>query len=315
MSKWLPVVRPCPRFCSQHCPRRDMRISALHNSLAGWLLSAAGLVVLVMPMAGAAEEKPGGVWVEAEGVFNLGDETTMELAQRSSLEAARRAAVEKAVGMNVTGSILVRNAQLIEDLVQVVAQGLIVEEEVVDRGLQAQGPKGAHATYRTKIRAKVVRVAQGQRKTNYTVQCRLNRSVYQQGEHAEVRVKPTQDSYLYLFDITEDEHLTVLAPNRFLPEVRVAGGHDYVFPPNELVKRGIHVTTMVPAGKQRAVEHIKVIATRQPIDVLKRRAPEAIFEEYRPADTTMLVDLLKTLAGLDPGEWAECAAAYEIVTQ
>ncbi len=264
-------------------------------------------------VAASAEDRPAGVWVESEGSFNLGDETTMDLAQRASLEAARRAAIEKVVGMNVTGSTLVRNAQLVDDLVHVVSKGMIVEEQVLERGLQAQGSAGSHATYRTKIRAQVVRLSPGKRGANYSVQCRLNRTTYQHGDHAELRVTPTQDSYLYVFDITEDEHLTVLAPNRFVPETYVPSGHEYVFPPAELVKRGIHMTTMVASGKQRSVESIKVIATRQPIEVLKRRAPEAIFEEFRPNDTTMLVDLLKTLAGLEPGEWTECAATYEIV--
>lgn len=282
------------------------------NILLRILLSAT-LLMLGSTLGEAADDKSGGVWVEAEGVFNLGDETTMELAQRASLETARRAAIEKAVGMNVTGSTLVRNAQLVEDLIHVVSKGMIVEEQVLERGLQAQGTKGAHGTYRTKIRAKVVRLAPGKRGADYSMQCRLNRTTYQHGDHAELRVTPTQDSYLYLFDITEDEHLTVLAPNRFVPEAQVMGGHEYVFPPTELVKRGIQLTTMVAQGKQRSVESIKVIATRQPIEVLKRRAPEAIFEEYRASDTTMLVDLLKTLAGLEPGEWTECAATYEIV--
>lgn len=297
------------------CTKLKSIVSASRIQVKWWC----AVVVALLPMldaataTAAAEEKVVGVWVEAEAVFNLGDETTMELAQRASLEAARRVAIEKAVGMNVTGSTLVRNAQLIDDLIQVVSKGMIVEEQLVERGLEAQGTKGAHGTYRTKIRAKVVRLPPGKRGANYSMGCRLNRTTYQHGEHAELRITPTQDSYLYLFDITEDEHLTVLAPNRFVQEAYVAGGHEYLFPPTELVKRGIQMTTMVAPGKQRSVERIKVIATRQPIEVLKRRAPEAIFEEYRSNDTSMLVDLLKTLAGLEPGEWTECSATYEIV--
>lgn len=262
----------------------------------------------------AADDKTG-IWVEAEGFYHLGDETTMELAQRASLEAARRAAIEKAIGMRVTGSTLVRNAQLVEDLVHVVARGMIVEERILEQGLKAEGAKGAHATYRTKISARVVRPAGDPRASNFSVRCRLNRSTYQHGDHAELRVTPSQDSYVYVFDVTEDEHITVLAPNRYLPDARVKGGTEFVFPPPELVKRGILLTTMVVPGKHRSTESIKVIATRQPMDALKRGAPEAIFDEYRPNDTTLLVDLLKTLASLETSEWAECSSTYEIVRE
>lgn len=262
-----------------------------------------------------AADNNAAVWVEAEGFYHLGDETTMELAQRASLEAARRAAIEKALGMHVTGSTLVRNAQLVEDLVHVVARGMIVEERILEQGLKAEGTKGAHATYRTKIKAKVVRLAGGPRASNFSVRCRLNRSTYQHGEHAELRVTPSQDAYVYAFDVTEDEHITVLVPNRYLQEARVKAGMEFVFPPPELVKRGILLTTMVVPGKHRSSESIKVIAMRQPMDTLKRRAPEAIFDEYRSNDTTLLVDLLKTLASLDAGDWAECSTTYEIVRE
>lgn len=283
----------------------------LQNSFLALILSFP-LLISPSDFSEASEDKSRLVLVEAEGVFNLGDETTMELAQRASLEAARRAAIEKAFGVSVTGSTLVRNAQLVENLVQVASKGLIIEEQVLEQGLLAQGTKGAHGTYRTKIRAKVMRLEPGNPRTNYSVQCRLNRTAYQHGDHAEIKIIPNQDSYLYVFNITEDEHLTVLVPNRFVPEAKVKGNNEFIFPPTELAKRGIHLTTMVASGKERSWESIKVIATRQPIEVLKRRAPEAIFEEYRPNDTTMLMDLLKTLAGLEPGEWTTCATTYEI---
>ncbi len=270
------------------------------------------MALAIWSPASGAEDKTG-VWVEAEGFYHLGDETTMELAQRASLEAARRAAIEKALGMHVTGSTLVRNAQLVEDLIHVVARGIIVEESILEQGLKAEGAKGAHATYRTKINAKVVRLAGGPRASDFSVRCRLSRTTYQHGDHAELRMTPNQDAYLYAFDVTEDEHITVLVPNRYLPEARVKGGMEFVFPAPELVKRGILLTTMVMPGKHRSAESIKVIATRRPMDALKRRAPEAMFDEYRPNDTTLLVDLLKTLASLDAGEWAECSSTYEIV--
>jgi hypothetical protein len=294
---------------------RRMRMSGPPVIGCGVIYSVVfALSLVVLSPCQAADDKTG-LWVEAEGFYHLGDETTMELAQRASLEAARRAAIEKALGMHVTGSTLVRNAQLVEDLVHVVARGMIVEERILEQGLKADGAKGAHATYRTRIKAKVVRLTDGQRASNFSARCRLNRSTYQHGDHAELRVTPSQDSYVYAFDVTEDEHITVLVPNRYLPEARVQAGTEFVFPPPDLVKRGILLTTMVVPGKHRSAESIKVIATRQPMEALKRRAPEALFDEYRPNDTTLLVDLLKTLAGLDAGEWAECSTTYDIVRE
>ena len=278
---------------------------------------AQGVLALLIPLliyvpCLAADDKSG-IWVEAEGDYHLGDDTTMELAQRASLEAARRAAIENALGVHVSGSTLVRNAQLVEDLVHVVSKGIIVEERILERGLKAEGTKGVHATYVTKIKAKVVRVLGSKHSPNFSIRCRLNRASYQHGELAEFRVSTNQDAYIYAFNITEDEHITVLVPNRFLPEIKVRDGAEFVFPTAELVTRSIVLRTMVMPGKHHSAESIKVIATRRPVDMLKRRAPEAIFEEYRPGDTTLVVDLLKVLASLDADEWAECSTAYDIV--
>ena len=176
-------------------------------------------------------EKLSGVWVKAEGVYYLGDETTIELAQRASLEAARRSAIEKGAGMNVAGATLVRNAQLVEDLVQVISRGMIIEEQILERGLKVEDSKKSHGTYHTLINAMVVRLPMSQHDTDFSVRSSLDRSVYQHGDRAELRVTPSQDAYLYIFSVTEDEHITVLVPNRYLPEARVKAGKEFVFPP------------------------------------------------------------------------------------
>jgi hypothetical protein len=268
--------------------------------------------IALWPVSHAGDEKLGGVWVKAEGSFHLGNETTIELAQRGSLEAARRAAIEKAVGVNVTGATLVRNAHLVEDLVQVISRGMIIEEQIIERGLKIED-KNSNGAYRTLINAFVVRLPMSQHDSDFSIISRLDRTVYQHGDRAELRVTPNQDAYLYVFSVTEDEHITVLVPNRYLQEARVVAGKEFVFPTPDLTKRGIKLTTLIPPGKKRSAEHIKVIATRRPMDILKHRAPEAIFEEYRPSDTVLLVDLLKTLTAVDPSHWTESSSRYEIV--
>ena len=60
------------------------------------------LFILFVPSQSIGQPKDG-VWVEAEGVFVMGDATTIELAKRGSLESARRQAIEKALGVFVLG--------------------------------------------------------------------------------------------------------------------------------------------------------------------------------------------------------------------
>ena len=255
-----------------------------------------------------------GVWVEAEGVFIMGDASTIELAKRGSLEAARRHAIEKALGVFVSGQTMVRNFQLVEDLIHVISRGSVVEEQVLAQGLQSAGGKDAPGIYKTRLKAKVVRLT-GEHQPEFAVRSSLSQITYAHGAQAQIRLLVTQDAYLYLFNVTEDDHITMLVPNRFMAELFVPADREYVFPPDILVAKGIQLSTFVPTGKQRTKERIKIIASRHPVTALAHQTSEAIFQEYRASNTTLLMNLARTLATLDPSEWAEHTSTYEVVQE
>lgn len=295
---------------TRYCARHFMHLRVLFIVLRDFGVVTI-LVLLPFDLRSFAEDKAGGIWVEAEGTAIMGESITLEAAQRASLEAARRAAIEKAVGSYVTSSTNVRNFQLAEDLIRVISRGKILEEHVLDRGLKLEG-KGQLASYRTLLKAKIMRM-EAEHEGNFSVQCRLNRSVFGNGDEAEIRITTTQDAYVYIFNVTEDDHVTILVPNRFLRDSFVKGGSEVTFPPDALIKRGIRLNTWLMPGKQKSMEKIKVIASRYPVASLKHQAPDAMFKHFNPNETGMLTDLLKTLSTLDPGDWAEATSSYEVV--
>lgn len=267
--------------------------------------------MLFMPVQSIGQQKDG-VWVEAEGVFIMGDASTIEVAKRGSLEAARRQAIEKALGVFVSGQTMVRNFQLVEDLIHVISRGKVVEEQILAQGLQSSGGQGSPGIYKTRLKAKVVRLT-SEHEPDFAVRSSLSRVTYAHGEQAQIRLHVTQDAYLYVFNVTEDDHITMLVPNRFMGELFLPADREYVFPPEALVAKGIQLTTFVPTGKQQSRERIKVIASRHPVTALEHQASEAIFQEYRASDTSLLINLAKTLASLEPSEWAEHTSTYEVI--
>lgn len=270
--------------------------------LSGFVLLGGQSVAL-----GTAQQE---VWIEAEGVVAFGQDTTLEAAQRGSLDAARRTAIELAVGTFVMGSTVVKNFQLADDLVHAVVRGVIVEEKILSRGLTDNtGNDGA--LYRTRLKAKVKGVPV-ERRGSFAVNLKLNRPVFNDGEGAVIRIMPTQDAYLYLFNVTQDEHITVLAPNRLEPETRLQAGIEYVFPSETLLKQRVKLRTWLLPGTQKSVEKIKAIVTRKPVALLKGQVTEGVFKEYDPSQTALLLDLMRVLATLDPADWAEATAEYEV---
>ena len=276
------------------------------------IVSAGVLTFGETTLSHAANQAPE-VWIEAEGVVAMGQETTLEAAQRGSLDAARRAAIEQAVGTFVSSSTVVHNNQLADDLVRAVVRGVIVEEKILRRGvLESKDEQGA--LYQTRIKAKVKGVPV-EKRGSFAVTAKLNRTQFNDGDEAQLRITSTQDAYLYLFDVTPDEHITVLAPNKYEAETRVQHSAEFVFPTDALLQQRVKLRTWLLPGAKQSVEKIKVIATRQPVALLKGQVSEAVFKEYNPRDTALLLDLMRALAALDPADWAETTVTYEVKKQ
>jgi len=269
---------------------------------------ALGIMLGVVPVQAAAPMPE--VWVEAEGVVAMGQETTLEAAQRGSLDAARRAALEQAVGTFVKSSSLVHNFQLADDLIHTVVRGVIVEEKILRRGVvESKDDQGA--LYQTRIKAKVKGIPV-ERRGDFSVLARLNRTQFNEGDEVELRITPTQDAYLYIFNVAPDEHITVLAPNSFEPETPLRASKEYLFPSETLLSKKVKLRTWLLPGSTRSSETIKVIVTRQPVALLKGRVAEGVFMEYKPSETALLIDLMRALGAMDPADWAEATLVYEV---
>ena len=272
--------------------------------------------ILVVPvlLAGLAIAAPAfatqEIWVEAEGVVAMGQETTLEAAQRGSLDAARRAALEQAVGTFVRGSTVIRNNQLADDLIHAVVRGVIVEEKILKRGV-SDGQDGNGAVYQTRIKAKVNGIPV-ERRGDFSVAARLNRTQFNEGDEVELRITSTQDAYLYIFNVAPSEHITVLTPNSFEPESPLRAGKEYAFPSEILLSKRVKLRTWLLPGSTKSSERIKVIVTRQPVSLLKSRVAEGVFMEYKPSETALLIDLMRVLGTMDPADWAEATLPYEV---
>lgn len=288
-----------------------MRLLKAHSKLVSCLVLASVFISGGLSVAlGATQQES---WVEVEGIVAFGQDTTLESAQRGSLDAARRAAIEQAVGTFVMGSTVVKNFQLADDLVHAVVRGVIVEEKILGRGISGDtGSDGA--LYKTRLRAKVKGIPV-ERRGNFTVAMKMSRPVYNDGEETTINIIASQDACLYLFNVTQDEHITVLAPNRIEAETRLQAGKEYLFPSEALLKQHIKLRTWLLPGVHKSAEKIKAIVTRNPVSLLKGEVAEGVFKEYDPSKTALLLDLMRVLATLDPADWAEATAEYEVRKQ
>lgn len=253
------------------------------------------------------------IWVTAEGIVSLGDDTTVAEAKARSRDEARRKAIEQAVGTFVKGQRVVYNAQLAEDLVRSLVRGIVVDEQVVEEGVrQLRQDSGAPALqYATKLKAKVkpVRV---EHKGDFTIRTSLNKTVFQEKEEMQITAVPSRAAYLHIFNVGQDDTVTVLFPNRFAQNNFVDAQQELVFPDEAQRTMGILLRVFPPAGAKKALEKIKLIATTKRIDLLRGKIREGVYQVYPGKDTALVTDLLRELSLLDESEWTETTVPYEV---
>jgi hypothetical protein len=260
-----------------------------------------------------SSEPKEGIWVQAEGIVPLAEDTTVAEAKARSRDEARRKAIEKAVGTFVKSQTIVYNAQVAEDLVHSLVRGIVVEEQILEEGVRQLGQEtGATALlYATKLKAKVKPV-RAERKGDFRVKAVLNKSVFQEGEEMQITAAATKAAHFHIFNIGQDDTVTVLLPNRFTSSNAVQAQQELIFPDESQRTMGIRLRVFPPQGERKAMEKIKVIATTKQIDLMKGKVREGVYQVYAGKDAALVTELLKELSLLDEAEWAEMTVPYEV---
>ena len=140
----------------------------------------------------------------------------------------------------------------------------------------------------------------------------LNKTLFMDGDEMSIQVTTNQDVFLHIFNVGQDDSVTVLFPNKYVNDNHVAANAGFVFPEESQKSSGIRLRVFVPQTSQRGLDRIKVIATTKKIDLGRGRFPEGAFRVYPGKDSSLITDLLKELALLDESEWAEATVAYEV---
>lgn len=261
-----------------------------------------------------APDRREAVWVTAEGVVPFGEDVSLAEAKQRSRNEARRQAIERAVGTFVKGSTVVYNFVLAEDLVQSVVRGVVLEEQILSEGVREVdvGQTQKAYLYATSLRARVQPVP-AERRGQFRIKGFLNKSIFVENEEMIITVVPSEDAYIHIFNVGQDHAVTVLLPNKFNRETFTSGGKELVFPNEDLRQLGIRLRVLPSSGAKKAVEKIKLIATRKNIDLVRGRFIEPVFQVYRGQETGLATDLIKELTDMDDLDWAEMTIPYEVI--
>ena len=268
-------------------------------------------------IATVSAEPPKTVSVIADGMATFARDMSLDEVRGKARDEARRNAIEQAVGVFVRGTTVLHNSQITDELISSVARGVIEEEQWLEERIEEvkgkkQGP--SMAVYHTKVKA-LVRPVHVERRAGFELKASLNKTVFQEGEEALIKIRSSQPSHLYLFSVTQDGSVTLLLPNHYLTQNLIAAGQEVIFPSEALRSLGIRLRVMLPKGVKKAVEYIKVIAIRKPIVLIKEHSdqtPGSVFHTFDGMEAGMIQDVVKRLASLEDEDWTEATMPYEV---
>ena len=66
-----------------------------------------------------------------------------------------------------------------------------------------------------------------------------------------IKVTPTRDCYITIFNILEDERVLILIPNRYKAANFIKAAETFIFPDEEDKKRGIELKVHALGGKKQ----------------------------------------------------------------
>jgi len=262
----------------------------------------------------ASPVRSDGIWVTAEGTVFLGDDTTIAEARTRSRDEARRKAIEQAIGIFVRARTVVYNFRLAEDLVHSIVRGVVIEEQILSEGLrEVDIGKGQKALiHDTTLKARI-RPVPAERRNDFVIKGDLNKSIFLANEEMVITVAASEAAYIHIFNVDQDNAVTVLFPNKFRRDNYVIGMKELIFPDDDLRDMGVRLRVVPPAGATKVLEKIKLIATKKHLELPQGKFNDASFQTYQGHDTGLVTDLMKELTGLEDTEWAEETISYEVL--
>ena len=265
-------------------------------------------IMMIFLMAGPALAAHGELKVvEAEGEVFLGDDSTIGQAKAAALNNARRAALEKATGVEVRGSSVVYNFQLINDLVLTATKGVIVKEKIIENTCKS---KDEHLFCTAKIEASIMPLHLERRGDFAVTKAVVHRvgsdatklsPVFQSKDEIQVRAAANQDSFLNIFSVDQYGNLAKLYPNEYCAYEMLPAGRELVLPDSSQRQAGLKFKVATPKGIKRAVESVLVVALKNKKQLLTGGS-----------ENPTIMDLMQELSNIDPSLWVEKTVGYEV---
>ncbi len=259
-----------------------------------WVFS---YVVIISPVF--AEER----WVEETGGAIMGERDTTSEVEERAIKKAKALAVEGA-GVQVSNTSVVYNRQIAE-LTKMVSNGEI-KQSVVLTTLWKSDDRGRPSACEARVKCLVTLKT----REDIALKLEVSKTALQEGEEAEILITANRDGYVYLFNVSPDDSVTLLLPNRLRKDHQCRAGERLTFPSGDDRRRGVRLRARLPKGEESSVEVVTAIVTEEKEPLFEMKFKESVFRVYRGEETGLIRDLMDRLARMS--RWGQSLVSYSI---
>jgi len=192
----------------------------------------------------------------------------MSTARKRAIVAAQRKAIEQVCGTQIMGQSIASNSRLVSDFILSMYRAQVRDWKIISgRPEQVRDDLGEwHTSYHVRLKAYVV-CDDNKKDPSFRLHTELRRRNgereqhrFVEGDAIELRVRATQDCYLTILCVTEEDSMHVIFPNRVERNRFLEGGKTRRIPdPNA----GYEIILDIRDGSLETEEAFIVVATKR----------------------------------------------------
>lgn len=211
------------------------------------------------------EEIEGAIWIEAIGESILEGSKTIEEAESEALNRARLKAVETAYGLEINSKVIVNNSVLLSNFIRSKSSGKIIREKILDNITSTiQNEERTLLIYRVRAAFALKEDRKAIKKTLFNITSKINVNNFIEGEKVKLKIIPSEDSYIYIFNLYGKDSVEIIYPNEYSMENSLKSGEILEFP-----KAGLEFILSCPEGINYSNEFFYVLALKEKYDFKK----------------------------------------------
>ena len=165
--------------------------------------------------------------------------------------------------------------------------------------------------YKVRLGVKVAK-EEGTPDFSFKMKASLNKRIFREGDPVRITVTATQDCYLYIFLITEQNGVYIIYPNQFKKDHKLKKQIAHTYPSEADSVKGLSLKAGLLPGYERAKEALQILATKRPInfspDLLKEGVELISFNQK----SAQIHQLMAEVMTIPVDQRVEAYLAYEI---